>query len=122
MLKDKSLTQLRGIGQSYGLSNIFQKDANQLRQEIEDKQQAVLPKQEPIPKPEYDARLMTKIPSKRSPRQEAEELLAPYVKRGLHVSYDDECWYMKFGVKDDSGTLRMPLRVLLSRADMIMGK
>ncbi len=46
-LLSKSLTQLRGIAQSYDIPDIFSKDTFQLVQAIEMKQQAVVPKVDP---------------------------------------------------------------------------
>lgn len=120
-LKGKSLTALRGIAQSYSIPDIFQKDELQLRQAIELKQQDMTPQPKiEIPKPEYDARLMNRPPAKRSDEKVAMDLLQPYIARGLHVRFDEECWYMSLGKKNDSGTIRMPLRVLLDRADRMM--
>ena len=121
-LLEKSLTQLRGIAQSYDIDGIFEKDKLALIQAIESKHNAVVPKPEPIPQPEYDARLMTKIPAKKSNAELAAEILEPYVSRGLHVSYDDneETWQMSFGVKNDTGTLRQPLRNIMKCADRLM--
>lgn len=90
-------------------------------QAIELKQQtySTLPQLD-IPKPEYDARLMTKPPSRRSNRDEIKELLSPYVARGLHLTFGDEQWFMTCGKKSDQGTMRMPLRVVLRCARKVM--
>lgn len=118
---NKSLVELRGIAQSLGIPDIFQKDKPQLVQAIELKQEAFIPAPKvEIPRPEYDARLMTKPPSQLSERVEVEELLAPFVARGMHLKFDEERWYMSFGKKTDEGTLRMPLRVALRCAEEIM--
>ncbi len=120
-LREKSLHQLRGIAQSYGIGDIFSKDAKQLAQAIEFHQQELIPDVViDIPKPEYDARLMTKPPSRRSDEESIRELLAQHVDQGLHLSFDHERWYMKFGKKTDEGTVRMPLRTVLSCANAVM--
>lgn len=122
-LQKKSLTELRGIAQAFSVSDLFQKDKLQLIQAIEMKQQGLAPAPKiEIPKPEYDARLMTKPPSKKSLRQDAEVLLGPYVARGMSVRFEDneERWYMAHGKKTDEGTMRMPLRHLLRCAERIM--
>lgn len=120
-LRDKSLTQLRGIAQSFGVADIFSKDKALLIQAIESKQQALapIPKVE-IPKPEYDARLMSKPPAKRSDADELEKLLRPYIERGLKFTTTEEQWFMSYDKKRDQGTLRMPLRAVLRCADEIM--
>lgn len=121
MLQNKSITELRGIAQSFGVADIFQKDKTQLVQAIEMKQAGIAPAPKiEIDKPVYDARLMTKAPSRRSSREEVEELLQPYVARGLNLSFDEERWYMSCGKKTDEGTLRMPLRVVMNCADKVM--
>lgn len=120
-LRAKSLTELRGIAQSFGVQDIFKKDPSQLIQAIEMKQQAIaIPQKIEIPKPTYDARLMLKPPSKQSSKQEIEQLLVPYVERGLNISFDEERWYMRHGIRTDEGTLRMPLRTVIRCADKIM--
>lgn len=118
----KSITDLRTIAQSFGVADIFKKDRNALLQAIETKQAEAAP--QPIiviPKPEYDPRLMTKIPAKKSEQTEADELLKPYIERGLVVTYPEhERWHMRCGKREDSGTMRMPLRVLLMCAERVL--
>lgn len=121
MLRKKSIHQLRGIAQSYSIPDIFSLDANHLIQAIELKQQAMIP--EPAVKiepPMYDARLMTKPPSKQSDEWSIRELLEPFVAQGMHLSFDEERWYMAHGKKTDEGTKRMPLRSILRCAEKLM--
>jgi hypothetical protein len=120
-LRKKSLTDLRSIAMGFGVDDVFSKDANQLAQAIELKQEAMIP--EPpvaVPMPQYDARLMTKIPSKKATREEVEELLREHVARGLNLSFTDEMWHISQGRKTDEGTLRMPLRHILKCANAIL--
>lgn len=120
-LRKKSLTDLRAIAQSYSIPDMFQKTDIQLIQAIEDKQTEMLPKAViEIPKPEYDARLMDKPPARLSDRGLVEELLAPHVSKGLHLSFDEERWYIKFGKKTDEGSLRMPARSILNCANNVL--
>jgi len=121
-MQGKSLHELRAIAQGYGISDIFSKTDIQLRQDISLKQAEMQPKPEiVIPKPEYDARLMTRPPSKKSDRELAEEMLAPYVARGLTVTYPTpEEWHMRMGKKEDTGTLRMPIATLLACAERMV--
>ncbi len=122
MLDGKSLTELRQIAQGYGVSDIFQKTDVQLKQAISLKQKEMQPKPEiVIPKPEYDARLMTKPPGKKSDRDVAEEVLVQHIARGLKLSFpNEEEWHMSFDNREDTGTIRMPPRVILMCADKIM--
>lgn len=121
-LKQKSLTELRGIAQSFGISDIFSKTNIQLAQEIELKQQKLIPPvAPPIPKPEYDARLMTRPPSKTSNQDDIIALLKDHISRGLHVTFPEpDKWEMRFGNKNDSGTTRMPLRTILNCANAVL--
>lgn len=91
-------------------------------QAIEARQAAMLPKPaEPLVKPEYDARLMTKRPAKRGDQQEVERLLQPYIERGLHLSFPEpEIWAMRCGKKTDTGTMRMPMRIILRCAEKML--
>lgn len=95
----------------------------QLLQAIELKQDAMSkpPKPELPPKPEYDARLMTKPPAKLSHEQAIRSLLEDHVEKGLRLSFPDpERWEMAYGKKTDCGNMRMPLRVVLKCAEAIM--
>lgn len=122
-LRGKSVHELRSIAQSFGVADIFSKDAAHLIQDIELKQQALAPPPiPPIPKPEYDARLMDAEPAQRSLPTEAVEVLRNHIARGLIFAMDEiaESWTMQFSKKTDSGTLRMPLRDLVRCADGVM--
>jgi hypothetical protein len=120
-LSTKSFTELRTMAHALEVPDIFQMDRAQLQQAIELRQQAMIPAPKvEIPRPEYDARLMTKPPAKKSDQQMVEELLAPFVQRGMHLRFDDERWYMSHGKKSDQGTLRMPPRVVLYCAEKLM--
>lgn len=120
-LHTKSLHELRGVAQAFGVSDVFRKDAVHLAQEIELKQQAMIPKVVALPpRPQYDARLMTKTPSRRSSEADIESLLREHIALGLRLSFDEENWHMQYGNKTDGGTLRMPLRVVLQCAEKIM--
>lgn len=120
-LSKKSIHDLRVIAQSFGVPDIFEKDALHLVQEIELKQQNLVPPAiELPPKPEYDARLMTKPPSRRTNMGEITELLEPYIKMGLRLRFDEESWYMDYQQRNDSGTIRMPLRTVLAQAERLM--
>lgn len=120
-LRNEPLVKLRGMAQAFGITDIFEKDAVHLAQEIELKQQKMVEPEIPLPpKPEYDARLMTKPPSRRSSAVEITELLAEHIKRGLKLSFTEEQWYMACGIKNDQGTIRMPLRHVMECANKVM--
>jgi hypothetical protein len=121
-MRNKSVHELRGIAQSFGIADIFSKDAAQLIQAIELKRTEMIPKAEiVVPKPEYDAKLMTKPPSRKTDRQEIERYLQPYIARGLRLSFPEpEVWAMECGKKNDTGSIRMPIRVVLQCADKVI--
>ncbi len=121
-MRDKTLTQLRGIASSFGIPDIFSKDRDQLIQAIEMKQVKMMPEPEiVIPPREYDARLMTRPPAKKGSHEEILELLEDHIKRGLHVDFpEEENWRMRFGKKEDTGTCRQRLAAILACADRIM--
>lgn len=121
MIADKSITELRGIAQALSVPDLFQLDRNALLQAIELRQAKYteIPKIE-IQMPQYDVRLMTASPSSMCNITELEELLKPYVARGLKIKFDEERWYMSLGKKSDEGSLRMPLRVALKCAEALL--
>lgn len=119
MLRNKSLTELRGIAQSFGIPVDFSKDAVQLAQAIEAKQKDMVPKPEAPARP-VDGRLTYKSPSRRTSKTEIVEVLAPYVDRGLRLEFpDDDSWTMALGNKNDSGNIRIPLRVVVNCAERL---
>lgn len=120
-LRKRSIHDLRVMAQAFGVTDIFEKDAVHLAQEIELKQQKLIPPPVVLPpRPEYDARLMTKRPAQRTTATEVVEMLATHVKRGLKLSFENENWFMYSGIKSDTGSLRMPLRVILTCAENVM--
>lgn len=122
MLRNKSLTELRAIYQGYGGGkDIFHLTVDQLRQEIERKQQGMIPKEViDIPRPEYDARLMDKPPAKKSDGDILRELLEPYIAKGMHLNITPEIWYISHGKKTDQGSMRMPPRHVLNCCERLM--
>lgn len=123
-LRDRSIHELRGMAQAFGINDIFEKDAAHLIQEIELKQQTLAPARVVLPPlPQYDARLMTKPPSKRSMPDDVVVLLEPYIEKGLRFSIDEnaETWTMQHGLVTDTGTMRMPMRHMLDAARRVMG-
>ena len=120
-LEQFSIHQLRGIAQSFGVQDIFAKTDIQLRQAISLAQQDAMPKPEVIvPRPEYDARLMTRPPANKSNEELVCEAIAGHIKMGMHARFDHERWYFAHGKKTDEGPLRMPLISIVRCADSII--
>jgi bacterioferritin-associated ferredoxin len=122
MLLNKSLSQLRAIAQSFGISDIFAKPANILAQEIEASQVKLVTIQEkPLPRPEYDGRLRTKPVSRMSNQKDIEEALKGHVERGLHLTFPEpEQWHMQHGIVEDCGNCRQPLKNIIDAADRVL--
>lgn len=120
-LKGKTLTQLRGIAQSFGIKDIFALDEVKLRQQIEMRQSDLNPAPKiEVKQPEYDSRLMLRPPDKHMTAAQAHEWVKEYVAKGLKFRTTEEQWFMSFDKKNDQGTLRMPPRVLLKCAAQVM--
>lgn len=120
-LRNKSIHDLRTIAQSFGVTDIFEKDIIHLAQEIEIKQQKLIPAHTVLPpKPEYDARLMTKPPARKSSIALITELVEPYIKLGLKLRFEEENWFMAYGDKNDSGSIRIPPRHVLNCAERLL--
>lgn len=122
ILQGKSIHELRAIAQGYNVPDIFAKTDVQLRQAIEVKQTESIPKLEVvIPKPEYDASLMTRPPARISDQETILRLLAPHIARGLRVTFPTpEEWHMQILNREDNGTIRMPPRVVMQCADKLL--
>jgi hypothetical protein len=123
-LEKRSLTELRGLAQSLGVVDVFKKPKNILMQEIVLKQEEAMQKpMEPITPPVYDARLMSKPPSKKSDIENLLDLLEQHIQRGLVINFPHpEWWEMRFNMKTDSGTMRQPLQNVLRCANKLMSK
>lgn len=123
-LRKKSIHELRVMAQAFGVHDVFEKDHAHLVQEIELKHApTIAPKINLPPMPTYDARLMTKPPSKRSSAEELVPMMEPYIALGLKLSFDDngERWFMVWSKRTDEGTMRMPLKSVVECARRMMG-
>lgn len=120
-LEAKSLTQIRNIAHVLGVKDIFVKTSAELIQEIHAKNNDFAPKAKVhVPLPPYDARLMTAKPNAMCDKNQLMALLQPFIERGLKVELKEETWHYRYGIKNDSGTLRMPLRTALKKAQEIL--
>jgi hypothetical protein len=121
-MRDKSLTELRGMAQAFGIEGIFSMDKLHLIQAIEAKQLDMMPKPKvDIPKPAYDPRIMSKIPARLATKDYVMELMQPYIARGLKFTFvEPEEWHMKIGVREDSGTMRTRPEIIRKCADRLM--
>ena len=116
MLNEKTLTELRTIAQGLGVEEIFSKSTAHLMQDIEKKHGELIPKEKIVIPVEYRTLPTGEIVDK----AQLMELLEPYIKRGLKVVISDETWRFSRGNKNDSGTLRMPIRIALKKAAEVL--
>lgn len=122
-MHDKSIHQLRAIAEGYNIPDIFSKQRHELEQAISLAQVAQLPEQKftPPPRREYDTRIMSRRPANSFTKEDALDVLEPYFSYGLKIEFPDpDRWHMRVKGKEDTGTMRMPLRVLLDCADRLL--
>lgn len=121
-LDNKSIHELRAIAQGYDIRDIFAKKPHELIQAIADKQEALAPKPViEIPQPAYDGRLRMRPPSKSSSHDDILKLLEPFTAIGLRVTFPHpEQFHIAFGKKEDTGSIKQPLRVILGCAREVM--
>lgn len=123
MLEDKTLTELRGIAQTMGVPDVFSKTKPQLSQAVSLKAEGMVKAPEPIVVQQhpYDARLMTQEPNALGDKQDLLDVLGSYIKIGLKVDFpDEETWKLSWNKREDTGTLRQPLRNIVNCANRIM--
>lgn len=119
-LTKKSVHELRQMAQAYGVTDIFEKSSARLIQEIELKAGRIAIPVELPPRPVYDVRHMTSQPSAEASRDEIIDMLESHIKLGLRLSFDDDCWTMSYGKREDTGTIRQPLRNILMCAERVL--
>lgn len=118
----KSIVELRGIAQAIGAKFSFSDDAKALQKAIDKKLEERIPKPPQLEelKPE-DQRLRTRTPARGMTQKALDEALQDQKKRGLKLYFPtSDTWQMSFNKKVDSGTLRMPLRVIVSCAEEVL--
>lgn len=122
-MRNKSITELRGIAQSMGVSWGFGDDKDALITKIEAKRDKVVPVavMAPIPQPE-DQRLRSRPPSKVTEEAMICDMLRPLLDRGLLISFspDGQSWTMRHKDREDTGTMRQPPRNVLRCAERLM--
>lgn len=124
-LESKSLTELRGMAQAFGISDIFAKTVTQLRDAIEAKTERMAAESLPAA-PErapYDARLMITHKDRTFQPTALVALLERHITIGLSLRFDPESWHMSYRGRSDCGSLRMPIRHAVDAAErLIRGK
>lgn len=121
-LESKSITELRGMYSSMGGNVNFSDSKNVLITKIGLRISDRMPKVEPIQTavPE-DQRLRTVAPAENMDQQSVLDALKPFVDAGLRLWFpESDSWQMSFGKKMDSGSLRIPLRVIVNCAREVM--
>lgn len=120
-MSKQSITELRALAQSMGCKWSFADDMNALKQKVALRQTEIMP-QPPLPVVAVpdDQRLRTKPPAKVSEEHTIRAMIQPYITLGLSFETKDGQFFMSYGKKTDSGTLRQPPRVILDCAKRIM--
>lgn len=122
MLENKSLVELRAIYQGMGGKINWQDNKAKLIELITEKNAATLTPPEPIYTP-HDQKLFTRPPAKASSQHELLALLQDHITKGLDLQFPTpESWSMRYYKQMDSGTMRMPLRVVVGLANRMMEK
>lgn len=122
-MRNKSITELRGIAQAMGCVWSFADDIDFLIQKIELKRDTVVPAPKPVEIPlPPDQRLRSRPPAKVSDRSIIMGLMQPYIDRGIAftITDDEQCWDMKYNRKSDSGTMRQPPANILKCAERLL--
>lgn len=105
----KSLTEVRAIAQTLGISDIFSKTKAKLEQEISLKK---------APEPIVNTLVETPIIVNDLSHPPS---LDAFIARGLKYSERDGRWYMSFGERTDEGNLDVNELQLFRCAERIMG-
>lgn len=123
MLEGKTIHELRSIAEGYNIPDVFSKDVGGLIKAITVKQLSLVkqPKIDPPHRPEYDSSIMLKRPSKVTEQARALELLKGHIDRGLEITFPQpDQWHMRYKSREDTGSLRIPPRVILNCADDLL--
>jgi hypothetical protein len=116
MLQDKTLSELRGIALSLGIKNIFSLDKLLLLQEIENNKNVALAKEI-----KQDINIsVSNSNRKRLSEAQVKDILKPLLDLGLIINFEGDSWVMHKGIKEDSGSVFMPLRDVVRCAKNIM--
>lgn len=120
-LDNKTLTDLRSMAQAFDLAFTFADAKQNLIDKITAAMQVRVEEiaAEPVPFPALpdDQRLRSVPPAKNLPREQVYAMLKPFFALGLQVTFPEaDQWHMACGNKEDTGSLRMPLRVIMKCA------
>jgi len=121
-LNDKSLTELRGMYSAMGGNVNFSDTKTVLVTKINLRISDRMPKPEVIQTavPE-DQRLRTVAPAANMDQAEVVATLQPLIDAGLRLTFPaHDQWMMQHLNKTDSGSLRVPLRVIVGCAREVM--
>lgn len=123
-LELRSIHELRGMVSAMGGRLDFGDDKKKLAAKIKSMLDAQLPQpQVMIPDMPEDMRLRIVPPARNLPRDQVIAALSEYTERGMRLSFPrPDQWRMEFMKKHDTGTMRMPLRVIVGCAQQVMEK
>jgi len=113
---DKTLTELRVIAQGLGVKDITTLTRAALEQEIKSKSTSLA--EQKIELPQVVVKQVANITY--CDKDELMECLQPFITRGLNVTIADNMWRFSFGNKCDTGTMTMPIRLALKKAQDVL--
>lgn len=131
-LKDLELKDLKEMARGLGVDvkRNWGKDKtveaiNEATGEVQPAEIDTLVEVEAVEEPEEKEPLpeITRQPEKREgglTKEQIEEALRAYIARGLKVTVDDECWTMRWSIKEACGTIHMPIKQVQLQANMLM--
>ena len=108
-LTDKTLTEVRELAQTLGIQDIFSKTRKKLEQEIALIQKPADIAPEPI--------VVDIVQAEEFP---VDDVLKPFIDRGLRYRVDNGRWYMAHGERTDEGSLDMPIAHIVRCAEKIL--
>lgn len=118
----KTIVELRAMAHALGCKFTFADNEAMLRRKIDEAVQKKAPPAatyDPVTAPDW--RLTTRPPARWCDQDMIKEALSGHIERGMRLSFPTpETWRMAFDKREDTGSIRMPLRVVVKCADQIL--
>ncbi|MDP9195204.1 MAG: hypothetical protein M3O22_00270 [Pseudomonadota bacterium] len=116
-LRTKSFDELKAIAVGIGLGISEGEKRQRLLSRIMEVTSQISPER---PKEEMAEKARSRQSVFSNTKDGVLEVLHPYLERGLHVTFSDGCFHLRAGQKEDSGTLKQPLAVIVRCAESLM--
>ena len=121
-LEERSITELRAMAQAMDAKFVFSDDKQRLITIIRDCMQAKIPKPRiPDNIEPSDDRFIIRPPKYVCTQREVIDALQPMIDAGLQVTFPTtDTWFLRFGKREDTGSMKMPPLHVLRCAKEIM--